>query len=308
MRKTINNKWLLIIFAALLVLVVLLFSKTDGHKERSFDKQLVTFLNDDISKIVLYPKVLSGSPIEIEKTDQGWYLQTGEKQYRASKQSVDGMLNSLANLKALSLAANSKERWETYEVSDSLATRVQLFNNKNKKVADVSIGKFKFTQPQSMSTYVRLEGKKETYRVDGFLGSVFNRNVNDLRDKTIVSDPTTNWTSLTFDYPSDSSFVLIKQDNQWKIDGVMAKQDEVSRYINTVKSQNGTTIIDEPVLNGIPLFRLTIARENLEPITLSVYENAMGKLLSSSENEGVAFSDQSLIDRFFVPKSKFTIQ
>jgi len=63
MRKTINNKWLLIIFAALLVLVVLLFSKNDGHKERSFDKQLVTFLNDDISKIVLYPKILSGSLI-----------------------------------------------------------------------------------------------------------------------------------------------------------------------------------------------------------------------------------------------------
>ena len=308
MRKTINNKWLLIIFAALLVLVVLLFSKNDGHKERSFDKQLVTFLNDDISKIVLYPKILSGSLIEVEKTDQGWHLKTGDKQYRAGQNSVDGMLNSLSNLKALNLAANSKERWETYEVSDSLATRVQLFNNNNKKVADVYIGKFKFTQPQSMSTYVRIDGKKETYRVDGFLGSVFNQNVSDLRDKTITSDPMANWTSLTFDYPADSSFVLIKQDNQWKIDGVLAKQDEVSRYINTVKNQNGNTIIDEPVLAGIPLYRLTIARENLEPIKLSVYENALGKLLASSENEGVAFSDQSLIDRFFVPKSKFKIQ
>ncbi|HOO82928.1 MAG TPA: DUF4340 domain-containing protein [Prolixibacteraceae bacterium] len=308
MRKTINNKWLLVVFVVLLALVVVQFSKSDGHKERSFDKELVKFNSDEIAKITLFPKNLNGESIDLQKSNNAWQIETDGKSYNAGQNTIDGMLNSLSNLKALSLAGNSKDRWDSFEVSDSLATRVQLFNQKNKKVADVYIGKFKFSQPRSMSTYVRIDGKKETYRVDGFLSSMFNRNVNDLRDKTITADQVANWTQLTFDYPSDSSFVLSKQDGQWMLDGVLANQNEVSSYINAIKKQNGMSLVDEPAIAGTPMFRITIERENLTPIMLSVYENAVGKLLVSSENEGVAFSDQSVIDRFFVSKSKFEIR
>lgn len=308
MRKTINNKWLLIIFGVLLLLVVLLFTKPGGHKERSFDKQLLTFASNDISKIVIYPKNLNGESVELFNEGESWQVKSNGKAYKAGQGSVDAMLNSLSDLKALSLAANNKDRWESYEVTDSLATRVQFFNHKNKKLADVYIGKFKFAQPRSMSTYVRLDGKKETYRVDGFLGSTFNRGVNDLRDKAITRDPVANWTRLTFDYPSDSSFVLSKEANQWMLNGVLANQDEINSYINSVKNQNGITLIDEISLSGTPLFRLTITRENLDPVQVSVYENSEGKLIASSENKGIAFSDQSVIDRFFVPKSKFEIR
>lgn len=308
MRKSINNKWLLVVFVVLLALVVVQFSKPDGHKERSFDKELVNFTGDEIAKIVLFPKKLNGESIAIKKETGVWQIEAEGKTHKAGQNTIDGMLSSLSNLKTLSLAGNSKDRWDSFEVSDSLATRVQLFNQKSKKVADVYIGKFKFSQPRNMSTYVRLEGKKETYRVDGFLSSTFNRGVSDLRDKTITADQLANWTQLIFDYPTDSSFVLEKQDGQWMLDGVLANQNEVSSYINSVKNQSGNTLVDEPVLSGTPLFRLTINRENLAPITLKVHESAVERLLSSSENEGVAFSDQSVIDRFFVSKSKFEIR
>lgn len=308
MRNSINNKWLLVVFVVLLALVVVLFSKPNEHKERSFDKELVKFSNNEIDKIVLFPKKLNGISLEIKKDAGVWQIEAEGKTYKAGQNTIDGMLGSLSSMKALSLAGNSKDRWEAYEVNDSLANRVQLFNQKNKKVADVYIGKFKFSQPRSMSTYVRLEGKKETYRVDGFLSSTFNRGVSDLRDKTITADHMANWTQLTFDYPADSSFVLSKQDGQWMLDGVLANQNEVSSYISSVKNQSGNTLVDEPSLAGTPLFRINITRENLSPITLRVYENAVGKLLASSENEDVAFSDQSVIDRFFVSKSKFEIR
>lgn len=308
MRKTINNKWLLIIFAVLLLLVVLLFSKNEGHKERSFDKQLVSFVNDDIIKIILFPKNLQGESIELEKMENSWQVKSGDETHKAGQSNIDGMLNSLADLKALSLAANSKDRWETYEVNDSLATRVQLFNNNNKKVADVYIGKFMFKQPRSMSTYVRLNGKKETYRVEGFLSSTFNRTVNDLRDKTITRDPIANWRKLLFDYPADSSFVLAKEQGQWMINGVLANQDEVTGYINSIKNQSGITIYEGNAIPGYPKYRLTIERENLDPVVVSVAETDGLLLLTSSENEGIWYSDQSVTDRFIVPKSKFEIR
>jgi hypothetical protein len=307
MRKKINNKYLLAIFSILLVLVIILFTKTDGYKERSFDKQIVSFNSNEINKIVIYPKVLQGERVEIEKDEDEWQIKAEKGTYKAAQNSIEGMLNSLSDLIAMSLASNSKERWESFEVNDSLSTRVQLFNEKEKKVADVHIGKFKFSQPQSMSTYVRLEGKKETYRVNGFLSSMFNRQINDFRDKTLINDPTANWTRLIFDYPADSSFIINKEQGQWKIDGVIADQNEVSTYVNSIKNTNATSFHEDIELPPIPKYRLTIERENLSSVIIDVFNSDGEDIITGTENKEVLFTGQSIIERIFVPKSKFEI-
>ena len=307
MRKKISNSRLLIVFVVLLALVVILFTRKNGQKDRSFDKQLVKFDIEAVTQIKLYPKSMKDGMVEIIKNDEDWALKSGTESYRANKNMIDGMISQLHNLTALSLVANSKDRWEAYEVSDSLASEVVLYAG-NKKVADVFIGKFKFSQPQNMSTYVRVGGKKETYKVEGFLSSTFNRQLNDLRDKTVINDQLANWTKLTFDYPADSSFVVSKNGEKWMLDGMPADSAEVVKYINTVKRSNGNKIAEDGVLSSPNLYKLTIERENLSPVIVEVKETAMTKVVHSSENAETWFDDKSLIDRLFVPRSKFTIK
>ena len=307
MAKNTKNKRLLIVFAALLVLAVVIFSNKNTKKESSFNKQLVEITKDDITQLKLYPKLINKAEVTINKEGDQWTISDGTNSYRANNSMIESMVNALENLEAKSLVSNSKEKWDEYEVSDSLAAcRVEAYNG-SKKEADVIIGKFKFAQPRSMSTYVRLTGKKQTYKVDGFLSSTFNRKINDLRDKTVLKDLTTNWSKITFDYPADSSFVLTKVNNEWMVDGVMADSVSMAGYINTMKNVSGTTISDITP-GGAVLFQITIDRDNLSPVTIQVKENGDQKLLTSSENKDVWFNDKSLIDKVFVPKSKFTIK
>ena len=305
MRKKIKNTRLLIVFVVLLALVVILFTQKNGQKERSFDKHLVKFDTEEVTQMKLYPKSMKGGVIEINKADDQWTIKSGDETYHANKGMIDGMVSQLQNLTAKSLVANTKDRWASYEVTDSLASEVELYAGK-KKVADVYIGKFKFSQPQNMSTYVRVGGKKETFKVDGFLSSTFNRQVNDLRDKSVINDQLANWTKLTFDYPADSSFVLSKTNEKWMIDGVLADSAAVVKYINTIKRSNGNKIAEAEANGASNLYRLTIERENLSPVVIDVKETAITKVLHSSENSETWFDDKSLIDRLFVPRSKFS--
>lgn len=306
MRKKIKNNRLLIVFVALLALVVILFTQKNGQKERSFDKQLLKFNAEEITQIKLYPKSLTGGMIEINNADDQWTIKSGSETYKANKGMIDGMVSQLQNLTAISMVANSKDRWATYEVNDSLASNVELYAGK-KKVADIYIGKFKFSQPQNMATYVRIAGKKETYKVEGFLSSTFNRQVNDLRDKTVINDQLANWSKLTFNYPADSSFVVSKENEKWMVDGMPADSAAVVKYINAIKRSNANKITESNTLISPNLYQLTIERDNLSPIVIDVKDEAMKQILHSSENSETWFDDQSLIDRLFVPKSKFSV-
>lgn len=304
MRKKIKNTRLFIVFMVLLVLVVVLFKRKEGYRERSFDRQLIQFETSDISKIALYPKMLNGAGFIIEKENDGWMLVQDDKSFDADNRQIERMLSTLKNLEAKSIVANSKERWENYEVSDSLASRVQLYEG-NKMVADLYIGKFQFSQPRNMFSYVRPGGSKETYKVEGFLSSTFNRKLNDLRDKTLIDDRMANWTRLSFDYPGDSSFVLAKSNTMWMLGNAPADSAAVADYINKIKVQNGSSIYEKEVDAVANTCRLTIERENLEAIQLTVKSVNGEKVLSSSENAGVWFNDDTKIETIFVSQAAF---
>lgn len=305
MPKKKNNSRLLIIFIILLALVVFLFTRKNGNKERSFNQDLTSFKTENINSIVLYPKSLKGQSIHIKKENNSWVIDANNKTYRADNRNITMMLNSLSDLKAESLVGNSKDSWKKFEVDDSLASRVQLFNN-NKKMADIYFGKFSFTQPRSMSTYVRVAGHKQTYKVDGFLGGEFNRKVNDLRDKTIINDNIANWTKIKFNYPADSSFVLTNSNGKWLLNGTPADSAAVASYINSSKNRNGEKIIDVSDSTALTnLYQLTIERKNLDPIILSVKKDGNKEILQSSENKGAWFDDQYLVQQLFASKSKF---
>lgn len=306
MRKKINNKTLLLVFVVLLALVIVLFTNKGSHKERSFNKQLVEFNADEITQVKMFPHSMQGQSYEINRDGDSWTIFSDNKSYKANKGQIDQLVNTLQTLEAKSLVANSKDRWENYEVTDSLASRVQLYKG-SKKVADVLIGKFQYSQSRNMSTYVRLNGKKETYKVDGFLSSTYNRKVNDLRDKTIINDPIANWTKLIFDYPADSSFVLTKADQKWMINGVMADSAAVAGFVNGIKNQSAATIYENEVSAMTNIYRLTIERENLEPVVISAREEEGSILFSSSENKDVWFNDKNKLEKYFVSKSKFEI-
>ncbi len=319
MFNKINTKTLVTVFIILLIIVVLILisDKKKGH--RSFKADLVELDSAGFNKITIYPRS-DNQPVEIKKHNGQWMVKSKDTYYPADEAAVDHMISEMMRLRARRVAATSKDKWEQYEVTDSLATRVKV-NEDKKSSFGLYIGKFSYQQPENpdpysrqqgkMTTYVRLAGEKEVYAVEGFLGMTFNRKVSDLRNKTVINSPHRDWTRLSYNYPADSSFILQKEGDKWMIDGIAADSASVVNYFSRISRLSSTDFVDNASPGtSSPLFTMTIEGNNFEkPVVVNAFptDSTHKYLISTSQNENIYFSDvkAGLANKIFKGKSAF---
>ena len=217
MFRKINIILLGVLFAILLVAVVFVEFLDIQKRNRSFRKDLIEVTFDEVSSNEIKAKASDGKTMKLIKDiNNEWEIEAGNKKYRADQSIAASLVEQLNEMKPQSVVAIGKDRWNEYEVSDSLGTHVRLLSGA-KVLADIIIGKFSFSQPRTMTSYVRLADSKEVYGVNGMIGMSFNRNVDSFRDRTIINSSTSDWVKLTFTYPADSSFSLLKIDDKWMV-------------------------------------------------------------------------------------------
>jgi len=232
-------------------------------------------------------------------------VESGGKKYRADQSMPGSMVSQLNGLKPESVVATEKDRWEQFEVTDSLGTRVKLFNGTD-LLADVVLGKFSFSQPRKMNTYVRLADDKEIYGVDGMIGMSFNRNLDSFRDKTIIKSTKTDWVKLTYSYPADSSFTLEKVNDKWMIGGMAADSASVAKYINSIARLTESKFAETKPVSSVT-HRLKIEGNNMmAPVEITgFYIDGENFVVESSQNQGTFFNNPETAKKLFVPKQQF---
>lgn len=300
MFRKINNKLLISVFVVLLAFVVIVELLDLRKGNRTFKSDLVEVKTEDVSSIELYPKAVSGNLIRIFRENDVWKVESDGKVYNADGQGASRMITELNGIKPKSVAATGKERWSQFEVTDSLGTRVKLLSG-NKVLADIIIGKFSFAQPNTMTSYVRLNGDKEVYGVDGMLAMTFNRNLNSFRDKTIIKSNKTDWTKLSFSYPADSSFVLEKKDNKWMIGDMQADSAKVAQYFTRIANlTDGSFANAKPLI--APTHRLTIEGNNMMPKVevTGYYTDPDNFVLESNQNPDTWINSKTTANKVFV--------
>jgi hypothetical protein len=321
MFKKLNIKWLVAVFATLLVIVVivtLIDKKSTTNRNRTFNSELTDIDTNKVSSIIIYPKSKKDF-IELIKVKDTWQVTIGNKKYNADENSLKNIIVTLGSMQATRVAAKDQADWAEYEVTDSAATHVMVKEGK-KVVADLYIGKFSYKQPKNanpymqqrgtLTSYVRLADEEEVYAVDGILSMAFNRDANDFRNHTIIRSEKEKWTKLTFVCP-DGPYYLTRQNDHWMIDGLLADSSSVAEYLNSISWLSNGSYIDESLVeSALPDFQLTIEGENLaQPITVKALkaDTANVYAIVSSENTGNYFSGKNsgLIEKLFVEKSKF---
>jgi hypothetical protein len=304
MFRKINSKILVTVFVVLLALVVVVELLDSKKGNRTFKSDLVEVIADEVSSIELYPKVSNGMKIRLFKENDAWRVESEGKTFKADQSTAGRMISELNNIKPKSVVATSKDRWENFEVNDSLGTRVKLLNG-SKVIADLVIGKFSFSQPRNMTSYVRLADEKEVYGVDGMLGMSFNRNVNSFRDRTVIKSNKTDWTKLTFSYPADSSFVLEKIGEKWMIGDMETDSASVVQYFNSIANLSDGSFIDEkPEIS--PTHQLTIEGNNqMQKIEIKgYYIDSENFVFESKQNPDAWFKSKTSAEKIFISVMK----
>jgi hypothetical protein len=323
MFNKLKTKWLVGIFGILLILSIIALisnnSQSTLNRNRTFKSELTDFDTAKVTQIYIYPK-MKGEQIVLSKNGEDWKVTVGDKKYNADPNTIKGMINTLLNLRATRVAANNKSQWAQYEVTDSAASRVQLLAGK-KTVVDLYLGKFSYQQPKNrnpynyqqqgkMTSYVRLAGNKEVYAVEGLIAMSFNRQASDFRNRTIIRSNKETWNRLAFVGP-DKTFDLVKQGNNWTVDGMIADSATVAKYLSSLAWLSNSNFVEESVMaSDKPLYTLSIEGENMPtPIKVNAFPADTSNMyaISSSLNEGVYFSGakNGLFEKIFVGRDHF---
>ncbi len=319
LSKFLNTKTLIIL---LLILGGLyLITKLTQKEDRTFRSEMVTIDSADVTKIVILPKVGGeGQEVAISKTGYEWKLESEGKTYKADASSINNILAELMKMKSERVAAVEESKWDTYEVSDSTGTRIQLFKGK-KMISDLYVGKFDYTQPKGpqsqyqqnkgkMSTYVRPAEDNSVYVVDGFIKMSIQPNVNAYRDKTLFVANKEDITRITYNYSNNNNFVLSKEEGKWLLNGTPTDSIKTTVYINKIAKIVSSNFIDdvEP-FSHTPAFQVRIEGNNLLPVELKAFPaDSINKFVITSSNvPDTKYSGQKagLFERIFVDSSNF---
>ena len=318
MYRKLNIRLLSIVFTVLLVITVIVKLMDKKHGDRTLKSVLVELNSDDVTTVKIYPKKLKGEEVKITRQGSGWFVSDGDKQYKADTTMVMNIIRMCENLKPLRMAATKKDKWASFEVTDSLATKIVLEGDGD-ELADVYIGKFSYRQsknqmqqqnqygrPQgTMNTYVRVGGEKEVYAVEGFLGMSVNRDIKDFRDKTVINGNTNEWNKIVFNYPADSSFVMIKQGDKWMIDGLMADSAAVVNYLRPLGRLQSSSFTDLAMNNPTYTVRF---EGGTNPVEIKASPGTDGVSITSSMNSGTVFleaADGNIMKKVFASKQQF---
>jgi hypothetical protein len=289
----------------LLIGAYALFEIFDGkNRSENFKKELVKYENDKVDKMVIQKE---GKIIELRKSGTSWTLKTESgKEVEALSSKIDNALNMLKEAKPSRIAAKKQEKWKDYEVDDSTGVRVQFFNQ-SEKLVDIVLGKFTPVQRAgtfAFSSFVRLADETEVYNCEDFMASSFPSKSTDFRDINVLKFNRDSLSELSIIFPTDSSFVLVKKEDKWTIDGQEVDSEKVTTFINDINYTTSPDFEDDFQPNGLgkETFSLVAKEKGGNTYSIMAYSHPEKNwLLTSSSNPKSVFSDSQnrMIDKMF---------
>jgi len=308
MVNRLSIKTLGITFFVLLVVVAIFLIYDAKHGESSFRYNIVSVDVASVTSISIFPKSFNHKEVKIFKEGSLWKVNpAGSKTVVVPFPKVQELLIQLASIKPLRIAAQSADKWDEFKV-DSSGTRVKVFEG-NKNTLDMTIGKFAYQQPKSMATYIRVSGDDNVYLVNGFLDFSFNHDADYFRDDNVIKDDYENWSKLTFTYPADSSYQLVKTNGRWEINGKGVDSAKIFSYIASISNLSIPNFInnaDQSLLNKAK-YTLRIQSSALGFINVSAYEDSTELAIISSQHKETCFDGKKADawKRIFAGKSSF---
>ena len=305
MFNKVSNKSLLAVFGVLIIIAVVYILVEADRGERSFKTDIVNIDTAKVTAISIYPRAVNHREVRLYKEgNDNWKVNLADNETANVPESkIKSLLDMLVQVKPTRVAAQDKSKWAEFKV-DSAGTRVKVFEGDNNTL-DLIVGKFSFQQPRQMNTYVRLNGDDEVYETQGFLDMAFNQKPDYFRNNVLVSDDPSGWKKLTFTYP-DSSFELVKNGNEWTINGTKTDSIKTAGYLRTLSHLSSTSFVDNAASNSLGKadYTLTIESASKGAIMLTAYNDSSATIITSTENDGAYFNgaQNNLFQKVFIGK------
>ncbi len=305
MFNKVSNKSLLAVFGVLIIIAVVYILVEADRGERSFKTDIVNIDTAKVTAISIYPRAVNHREVRLYKEGKNnWKVNLADnKTADVPESKVKSLIDMLVQVKPTRVAAQDKSKWAEFKV-DSGGTRVKVFEGDNNTL-DLIVGKFSFQQPRQMNTFVRLNGEDEVYETQSFLDMAFNQKPDYFRNNVLISDDPSGWKKITFTYP-DSSFELIKNGNEWTINGTKTDSAKTAGYLRILSHLSSTSFVDNMASSSLGKadYTITIESASKGAIMLTAYNDSSATIITSTENDGAYFNgaQNNLFQKVFIGK------
>jgi len=171
----LKKEYIILGLVILALVLYLVFHKTDRALYQL--PALPEVAGKDIDRLDIK---LADRSVELNKKDNRWRIAPAD--YLAETSQVDGMLDALEELMLTALVSESKS-YARYDLSDDRKITVTAWDGDTEK-RRIDIGK---AAPTYQHTFVLLTDDPNIYHASGNFRSKFDKTVEKLRDKTVLS-------------------------------------------------------------------------------------------------------------------------
>ena len=235
-----------ILFGVFLILLVFvyLFEGPLSEKERS-KKERVVELFPDFQRDSAVSIFVKGplQEVTLEKKDAGWEIANTDG-FLADPQLVDAALQTVAGFKRDTIASKNPEKKEIFDVVPGKGVEILISAVDQKPLAHFFIGK---PTPDSFSSYLRKEGSDEVLQTN-VSKTVFLKDVESWRDKTVISFPVDLATQLTLKTSEEEITLELDEKGTWNITQPVktpAQQEVVKQILTTLSSLKALGFADD---------------------------------------------------------------
>lgn len=175
--------------------------------------------------------------IELVKENGIWVI--GDKKYAANESSVDELIETLSNIRALDKVGTASEaQLNRYELTDGKKITVTAKKD-GKEIRKLEIGKDATATSQG---YITVDGGKDIYLASGSLKQAFNKSVDELRSKVLWNLDKAEITSVSFEPVNGATWTLSRMgsadDVVWNLSGadVDVDADKATTYFESLSN------------------------------------------------------------------------
>lgn len=234
-----RNTWVVaILFAAFAG--YLYFVEQPRHEQAAEDKKLLAFRPDDAVGVTLtYPD----RQIVLQKVEGTWKI-VQPIEYEADETTVKNLLQAIPDAEVKRTLDKDLAAVEEYGLDKPVAI-VTVALKDGKTLPAIRVGK---TAPVGFSAYVQIEGSPEVKIVGSVFQTGMEKEVKDLRSKTIIDfqDDDVQRIEVTAE---GSSVELARDGVEWKIERpekLAADQNEVRTFLSSLRGLRAQDFVDRP--------------------------------------------------------------
>ena len=234
--------WLIVI-VVVLAIIYFVIKGTEPKLERGEGSGFEGFTTEGVTKIEIVSPA-GENDVTLERDDV-WEL-SYPIEYTADDKAIERLFTYLTDMKFVTVVSENPQKQDIFEVTEETGRDIKIYAG-DKLVLHFFVGK---TDQTNMNTYIREANSDKVFAVQGNISYVFNRPIDQWRDKAIVSIPENDLQQLEVTW-GDTTVVYTLIDTLWSIvqddEYMELHQNKLFSIIRAFSPLRASGFQDEPV-------------------------------------------------------------